>query len=70
MKSSSSNNQYAFANNILIALVSAVFGYNFYQAIVHPEKSNIAISLILVVLTSVMIRKYGYNKPKDQSKNN
>lgn len=57
MKSSSSNNQYAFANNILIALVSAVFGYNFYQAIVHPEKSNIAISLILVVLTSVMIRK-------------
>lgn len=70
MKASSSNNQYAFANNILIALVSAVFGYNFYQAIVHPEKSNIAISLILVVLTSVMIRKYGYTKPKDQSKNN
>lgn len=47
MKTSSSNNQYAYANNILIALVSAVFGYNLYQVFVHPEKSNIAISLIL-----------------------
>lgn len=62
-------NQYAFANNILIALVSAIFGYNLYQAIVHPDKSNIAISLILVVLTSVMVRKYGYKQVKDKENN-
>ncbi|MBV8327057.1 hypothetical protein [Chryseobacterium sp.] len=59
-------NQYAFANNILIALVSAVFGYNLYQAIVHPDKSHIALSLILVVLTSIMIRKYGNQKMKEK----
>ncbi|PXW14357.1 MULTISPECIES: hypothetical protein [Chryseobacterium] len=64
----SAKNQYAYVNNILIALVSAIFGYNFYQAIVHPEKSNIAISLILVVLTSVMVRKYGYQQVKEEKK--
>lgn len=65
----STRNQYAYANNILIALVSAVFGYNLYQAIVHPDQSNIAISLILVVLTSVMVRKYGYKPVKDNPEN-
>ncbi|BAP29549.1 uncharacterized protein CHSO_0512 [Chryseobacterium sp. StRB126] len=62
-------NQYAFTNSILIALVSAIFGYNLYQAIVHPDQSNIAISLILVVLTSIMVRKYGYKQRKDQENN-
>ncbi|MCC3214163.1 hypothetical protein LIV57_02700 [Chryseobacterium sp. X308] len=64
----STKNQYAYVNNILIAFVSAIFGYNFYQAIVHPENSNIAISLILVVLTSVMVRKYGYKPAKEEKK--
>lgn len=59
-------NQYAYANNILIALVSAIFGYNLYQAIVHPAESNIGLSLILVVLTSIMVRKYGYKQVKDK----
>ncbi|MFS4431750.1 hypothetical protein [Chryseobacterium sp. S90] len=59
-------NQYAYVNNILIAIVSAVFGYNFYQLIVHPENSNIAISLILVVITSIMVRKYGYKPIKEK----
>ncbi|NIF05793.1 hypothetical protein F3J23_10080 [Chryseobacterium sp. Tr-659] len=58
-------NQYAYVNNILISIVSAVLGYNLYQVIVHPEKSNIAVTLILVVLTSAMIRKYGYQPIKD-----
>lgn len=62
-------NQYVFANNILIALVSAVFGYNLYHAIVHPAQSNIAISLILVVLTSIMVRKYGYKQVKEKDDN-
>jgi len=64
----SSKNQYAYANNILITLVSAVFGYNLYHAIVHPEKSNITLALMLVILTSVMVRKYGHqptNEKKD-----
>lgn len=64
----SSKNQYAYVNNILIAVVSSIFGYNLYQAIVHPENSNIAISLILVVLTSVMVRKYGYKPVKEEKK--
>ncbi|UKB79660.1 hypothetical protein [Chryseobacterium sp. MEBOG07] len=62
-------NQYAYANNILISIVSAVFGYNLYQAIVHPENSNIAISLILIVLTSIMVRKYGYQPTEEKKKN-
>lgn len=64
----SSKNQYAYVNNILIAVVSSIFGYNLYQAIVHPENSNIAISLILVVLTSVMVRKYSYQPAKEEEK--
>ncbi|CAD0222623.1 hypothetical protein KYG33_14840 [Chryseobacterium sp. D764] len=59
-------NQYAYVNNILISVVSAVFGYNLYQAIVHPENSNIGISLILVVITSIMVRKYGYQPIKEK----
>ncbi|MDW9381225.1 hypothetical protein [Chryseobacterium sp. JV558] len=59
-------NQYAYVNNILISVVSAVFGYNLYQAIVHPESSNIGISLILVVITSIMVRKYGYKPIKEK----
>ncbi|MGU3374533.1 hypothetical protein [Chryseobacterium sp. M5A1_1a] len=70
MKTSTSKNQYAYANNILISVVSAVFGYNLYQAIVHPENSNLGICLILVVLTSIMVRKYGYKQTKDEQKNN
>nr|WP_315033429.1 hypothetical protein [uncultured Chryseobacterium sp.] len=65
----STRNQYAIANNILIALVSAVFGYNLYQLIVHPDQSNIGISLILVVLTSIMVRKYGYKQVKEKENN-
>ncbi|WP_312286969.1 hypothetical protein [Chryseobacterium gleum] len=63
----SSKNQYAYANNILITFVSAVFGYNVYQAIVHPEKSNIILALMLVILTSVMVRKYGH-QPTNEKK--
>lgn len=65
----STRNQYAYANNILIALVSAIFGYNLYQAIVHPAASNIGLSLILVVLTSIMVRKYGYKQVKEKENN-
>ncbi|MCQ9635041.1 hypothetical protein MP477_08760 [Chryseobacterium sp. WG23] len=59
---------YAYANHILISLVSAVFGYNLYQAIVHPDHSNIGLSLILVVLTYIMLRKYGYQSIKKEQK--
>ncbi|MGG5209329.1 hypothetical protein ACQWU4_10295 [Chryseobacterium sp. MIQD13] len=57
-------NLYAFANQILIAVVSAIFGFNLYQVIVHPENSNIAVTLILAVVTGVMVRKYGYKAGK------
>lgn len=57
-------NQYAYTNNILMSIVSAVLGYNLYQAIVHPEKSHLFLSVILVVLTYYMVRKYR-SKPSE-----
>ncbi|WP_223608400.1 hypothetical protein [Chryseobacterium sp. OSA05B] len=64
-----SKNQYAFVNLLLIPVVSAVFGYNLYQMIVHTEASNIAATLILAVITSAMVRKYGY-KPNQEKQDN
>ncbi|KFF22468.1 hypothetical protein [Chryseobacterium sp. JM1] len=64
-----SKNQYAFVNLLLIPIVSAVFGYNLYQMIVHTEASNIAATLILAVITSVMVRKYGYKPTKEKQDN-
>jgi hypothetical protein len=61
--------QYAYANNVLISIVSAVFGYNLYQAIVHPENSNIGVTLILVIMTLIMVRKYGYKQTKEKQEN-
>lgn len=58
MKTSTSN-QYASANSVLIFIVSMLLGYNIYQAIYHPEKSDLFICIILVALTSVMVQKYG-----------
>ncbi|AZA78620.1 hypothetical protein EG347_14430 [Chryseobacterium sp. G0186] len=59
MKTSTSNNQYAAANNILIFVVSMLLGYNIYQEIYHPEKSDLLLCVILLALTSVMVQKYG-----------
>ncbi|SHL95921.1 hypothetical protein [Chryseobacterium polytrichastri] len=53
-------NQYAQANQVLIAIVSAVLGYNIYQAMMHPENSHLILSIALVALTYVMIQKFGY----------
>ncbi|MDP9958751.1 hypothetical protein [Chryseobacterium lathyri] len=64
-----SKNQYAFVNLLLIPVVSAVFGYNLYQMIVHTEASNIAATLILAVITYVMVRKYGYKPTKEEQDN-
>lgn len=64
-----SKNQYAFVNLILIPIVSAFLGYNLYQVIVHPEPSNMAATLILAVITSVMVRKYGNKSVREEQKN-
>lgn len=53
-------NQRIIANQILIAFVSAIFGYNLYQAIAHPEKSHLILSIILLAFTSYAYKKYGY----------
>lgn len=66
MKTSTSN-QYASANSVLIFIVSILLGYNIYQAIYHPEKSDLLICVILVSLTSVMVQKYG-NKTDEKKK--
>jgi len=60
-------NQYAQINQILIFLVSSVFGYNLYQAIVHPEKSHLVLSFALLAITYFMCRKYGYKPMKENS---
>ncbi|MGL6128626.1 hypothetical protein BBI01_14620 [Chryseobacterium artocarpi] len=59
MKTSTSSNQYASANNVLIFLVSMLLGYNIYQEIYHPEKSDFLLCVVLLALTSVMVKKYG-----------
>ncbi|KFE99387.1 hypothetical protein IX39_01565 [Chryseobacterium formosense] len=61
-------NQYAYVNQVLIAVVSAVLGYNLYQEIVHPENSRLTISIILVVLTYILVEKYGYKPEKEIEK--
>lgn len=58
-------NQYRVANQVLIGIVSAVFGYNLYQTIVHPEKSHLILSIILLGITGYMCKKYGY-KPTEE----
>ncbi|MEY8758262.1 hypothetical protein [Chryseobacterium tongliaoense] len=60
-------NQHAQTNQVLIFLVSVVFGYNLYLAIVHPEKSDLVLSIILLVITCFMCREYGYKTKKDLS---
>ncbi|WES96397.1 hypothetical protein P2W68_16300 [Chryseobacterium arthrosphaerae] len=62
MKNSLSTNRYVYIYNLLITLTAAVFGYHFYHVIVHPDRSNIALSLIMAVLTSVMVRKLSSEK--------
>ncbi|HCN49566.1 MAG TPA: hypothetical protein DIT10_10815 [Chryseobacterium sp.] len=64
MKTSTTHNQYVFANNVLIFIVSMLLGYNIYQEIYHPEKSHLFLCAILVALTSAAARKYGM--PKEQ----
>lgn len=62
-------NQYASANNALIAIVSSVLGYNIYQAISHPERSHLILSIILVFLTYFMVQKYGYKTTAEKKEN-
>lgn len=66
MKTTSSNNQYAAANNVLICIVSMLLGYNIYQAVYHPEKSELLLCIALVIFTSAMIRKYETKKMKNE----
>lgn len=59
-------NQYAQANQILIGIVSAVFGYNLYQTIVHPERSHLILSIILLGITCYMCKEYGYKTAREK----
>lgn len=58
--------QYAQINQILIFVVSFVFGYNLYQAIVNPEKSHLVLSTILLAITYYGCKKYGYQPTKEK----
>lgn len=66
MKTTSSNNQYAAANNVLIGIISMLLGYNIYQVIYHPEKSNLLLCIALLIFTSAIIRKYETKKMKNE----
>jgi hypothetical protein len=59
-------NQYVYTNNLLISIVSAVFGYNIYQAIVHPEKSHLFLSFILLAISMYTCKKYGYETKREK----
>ncbi|MBB6332555.1 positive regulator of sigma E activity [Chryseobacterium sediminis] len=52
-------NQYSSANNALIFFVSMLVGYNIYQEIFHPEKADLILCVIMIVLTTFTIQKYG-----------
>ncbi|MBT2621512.1 MULTISPECIES: hypothetical protein [Chryseobacterium] len=58
-------NQYTITNQILIAVVSSVLGYNIYQAIVNPERSHLILSLLLIMMTYIMVEKYDSNKQSE-----
>jgi len=57
-------NNYSYAEQLIIAFVSSFFGYHLYQEIVHPEKSQLTLSILLVVLTYFLINKYGIKPDK------
>lgn len=61
--------QYQSANTILIALTSIILGYNIYQEIFHPEKSNLTFSIILVIMTYIVTEKYSTPTKKDKKAN-
>ncbi len=52
-------NDYSSFHQVIIAGVSSFFGYHLYQEIVHPEKSQLTLSLMLIILTYALISKYG-----------
>lgn len=52
-------NNYSYAQQLIIALVSTFFGYHLYQEIVNPEKSQLTLSIMLVAVTFFVIDKYG-----------
>ncbi|MCU7617568.1 hypothetical protein NZ698_10195 [Chryseobacterium sp. PBS4-4] len=54
----------------MISIVSAVFGYNLYQAIVHSEKSHLFLSFILMAITIYTCKKYGYKTKREKEENN
>lgn len=51
-------NNYSFVSQLIITIVSTFFGYHLYQEIVSPEKSQLTLSIMLVVLTYILIEKY------------
>ncbi|MDQ1162577.1 hypothetical protein QE422_002945 [Chryseobacterium sp. SORGH_AS 447] len=57
-------NNYSFAQQLIIATVSVFFGYHFYQEIVSPEQSQLTLSIMLVVITYFLINKYGARPKK------
>lgn len=60
-------NNYSFAQQLIIGLVASFFGYHLYQEIVHPEKSQLSLSILLVALTYFLINKYGIKPDKNNN---
>jgi len=60
-------NSYSSFHQIIIAVVSSFFGYHLYQEIMHPEKSQLTLSIILMVLMYALINEYGI-KPEQKDK--
>ena len=56
-------NRYSYAQQLIIAIVSSFFGYHLYQEIISPEKSQLTLSIMLVIITYALINTYG-TKPE------
>lgn len=57
-------NRYSYAQQLIIAIVSSFFGYHLYQEIVSPEKLQLTLSIILVIITYALINTYGTQPEK------
>lgn len=57
-------NKYSYAQQLIIAFASSFFGYELYQEIVHPEKSQLTLSIMLIALTYFLINRYRAEKMK------
>lgn len=52
-------NNYSYAQQLIIGLAASFFGYHLYQEIANPANSQLTLSILLLALTYFLINQYG-----------